>query len=151
MKPPPNQKRGRKFVGRPIPPSSQRTRAAAEGGGKKGRYKPLPKEFKRDGFSYRQIAREGDAAIYEQAWCGCSDPSVCFEVIRIKRRESFQIGEKFVEAYEVYPSGDSWGVGGWTFTDRNKAWIKFVEISLEEPAKRGKEVNLKWQNPSGSS
>jgi hypothetical protein len=39
-----------------------KTRATAEGRGKKGRfYKPLQKEFRRDGFAYRQIAR-GDTA-----------------------------------------------------------------------------------------
>ena len=51
-----------------------KTRATAEAGGKKGPFhKPLPKEFRRDGFQYRQIAREGDAAIYEQTWNGCAE------------------------------------------------------------------------------
>ena len=31
-------------------------------------YKLLPLEFQSHGFSYRQIAREGDVAIYEQGW-----------------------------------------------------------------------------------
>jgi hypothetical protein len=32
-------------------------------------------------------------------------------------------------------------VDGFTFTDRNKAFDKFFEISLEEPARTGREVN----------
>jgi hypothetical protein len=104
------QKRGRASTGDLIPPLTSKTSATAVGGSKKGRfYKPLPKEFRRDGFTYRQIAREGNAAIYEQTWGGCSNPSICYEVIRIRRREGFQIGEKFVEAYEVYPNTNSWG------------------------------------------
>ena len=61
-----NVKRALAFVGDLMPPVTAKTRATAEGGTKKGHYKPLPKEFRRDGFNYRQIAREGNAAIYEQ-------------------------------------------------------------------------------------
>jgi hypothetical protein len=124
----------------------------AEGGTKKGRfYEPLEKEFHRDGCQYRQIAREGDAAIYEQAWLGCAEPSPSYEVIRIRRREGFQIGRRFVEPAEVYAPSKLWGVDGFTFTNRNTARDKFFEISLEEPARKGREVNLKWENHSESS
>jgi len=120
----------------------RQTRATAKGGSKKCRfYRPLPTRFRRNGFDYRQITRKVDAAIYEQHWTGCADPSVCYEVIRIRRRDGFQIGEKFIEPYEVYPNTAAWGIDGFTFTDRNKAWDKFFEISLEEPAMKRKEVN----------
>ena len=114
-------------------------------------YKPLRKEFQRDGFNYRQVAREGDIALYEQRWTGCPGAAVCFETIRVRRREGFQIDGRFVEPAEVYPASELWGVDGFTVTDRNKAWAKFFEISLEEPAKTGKEVNLKWENHSEGS
>jgi hypothetical protein len=131
-------------LGQSVSPARQKTRATAEAGTKKGQfYKPLPKEFRHDGFTYRRITGECSAAIYEQTWCGCSDPSVCYEVIRIKRREGFQIGRRFVEPAEVYPASKLWGVDGFTLTDRNKALDKFFEISLEEPANRRKEV--KWE------
>ena len=92
-----------------MPPATRKTRATAEGGSKKGRfYKPLTKEFRRDGFTYRQIAREGNVAIYEQRWTGCAEPSVCYEVIRVRRREGFQIGGRFVEPAEVYPKSEAW-------------------------------------------
>jgi hypothetical protein len=122
----------------PLPP---KTRATAEGGGKKRRfYKPLPARFRRDGFTYRQIAREGDAAIYEQTWNGCRNPSVAYEVIRIRRRDGFQIDVRFVGPSEVYPASELWGVDGFTFTNRNKAWAKLLRLSLVEPAKTGREV-----------
>jgi hypothetical protein len=107
---------------------AEKTPATVEAWGKKRHYKPLPREFRRDGFSYRQIAREKNAAIYEQRWDGCPNPSVCYEVIRIRRREGFQIGGRFVEPAEVYPNSEAWGVDGFTFTDKDAAFRKLREI-----------------------
>jgi hypothetical protein len=108
--------------------SAQKTSARAEAGSKKGPfYRPLPKEFRRDGFNYRQIARQGDAAIYRQTWTGSADPSPCWEVIRIRHHEGFQIRGRFVEPAEVYPNSEAWGVDGFTFTDRDAAFAKFRE------------------------
>ena len=102
-----------------------KTRATAEARGKKSHScKPLPLEFRRNGFQYRQIAREGNAAIYEQTWNGCPNPSVSYEVIRIRRREGFHIGGRFVEAAEVYPRSEAWGTDGFTFTDKEAAFSK---------------------------
>src|SRR5438552_18861790 len=107
-----------------------KTRATAEAWGKKRHsYKPLPTLFRRDGFEYRQIAREGNAAIYEQTWSGCAEPSVCYEVIRIRRRDGFQIGGRFIEAAEVYPNSKAWGVDGFTLSDKDAAFAKLREIS----------------------
>jgi hypothetical protein len=108
---------------------STKTRPRAERRGKEGHfYKPLATQFQRDGFNYRQIFREGDAAIYVQGWTGCTDPSVCYEVIRIRRREGFQIGGNFVEPAEVYPRSEAWGVDGFTFTDKDAAFNKFQQV-----------------------
>lgn len=111
-------------------PRTIKTRARREAGSKKRpSYKRLPTKFSRDGFDYRQVAREGDAAIYEQTWSGCPNPSVCHEVIRIHRREGFQIDGRFVEPAEAYPHSDSWGVDGFTFTDKDTAFAKLREVS----------------------
>jgi hypothetical protein len=127
---PSGQKRGRAFVGGLIPPSSRNRSATVEGGSKKGRfYKPLPKEFRRDGFNYRQIAREGDGVVYAQSWNRCCDPAVCFEVIRVRRRDGFQIGGRFVAPAEVYPRREQWGELGWTFCNKEAAFAKLREIT----------------------
>jgi hypothetical protein len=127
---PSRQKRGRSFVGGLIPPSNWKTRGTPEARTKKGHfYKPLPKEFRREGFQYQQIACEVDAAIYEQRWTGCAEPSVCYEVIRIRRREGFEIGGRFVGSAEVYPKGEAWGVHGFTVTDRDAAFEKLRELA----------------------
>src|SRR5205807_617832 len=105
-----------------LAPATSKACARAEAWGKEGHsYKPLPTRFKRGGFLYRQIAREHGAAIYEQTWNGCSNPSISYEVVRIRRREGFQIGARLVEAAEVYPNSEAWGVDGWTLADRESA------------------------------
>ena len=116
---------------RPLPQDARRikARATAEAWGKKRHScKPLPTQFRRDGFNYRQIARDGDAAIYEQTWSGCADPSVCYEVIRIRRRDGFQINGRLVEPAEIYPKADAWGVDGFTLTDKDAAFAKLREL-----------------------
>ena len=116
----------------PLPQGAfdNKTRATAEAWSKKRHScKPLPTRFRRDGFEYRQIARERHGAIYEQTWAGCCDPSVCYEVIRIRRREAFQIDGRLVEPAEVYPSSGAWGVDGYTLTDKDAAFAKLREVS----------------------
>ena len=106
-----------------------KTRATAEAWGKKCHScKPLPTRFRRDGFNYRQIAREGDAAIYEQTWSGCPEPSVCYEVIRIRRHDGFQVNGRFVEPAEIYPKAEAWGVDGFSLTNRDAAFAKLCEL-----------------------
>ena len=130
MSEPPYANSGPAFPRDSIPLPVRKTRAGAEGSDRKGRfYKPLPREFRHNGFTYGQVVRDENAAIYEQTWGGCSNPSICYEVIRVRRREGFQIGEKFVEAYEVYPNTNSWGVDGFTLTDRDAAFAKFRELA----------------------
>jgi hypothetical protein len=122
-------KHGPAFVGDSLQASGAKTPAAAEGGIKKRHsYKPLPKEFRHDGFTYREIARERDAAIYEQTWYGSRNPSVAYEVIRIRRRDGFEIGGRFVEPAEVYPNWEAWGVDGFTLTNRDAAFAKLSEL-----------------------
>ena len=127
---PPKTKRVPGTVGYQIPPPAPKTSATADAHNKERHsYKPLPKQFRHDGFTYRQIAREGDAAIYEQTWNGCENPSVSWEVIRVRRREGFRINGRFVEAAEVYPRSESWGVDGFTFTDKDTAFAKLRQLA----------------------
>jgi hypothetical protein len=107
----------------------QKRAVGAEARGKKGHfYKPLPKEFRKDGFNYRQIAREGDAAIYEQTWRGGTNPSTVYEVIRIRCRDGFHIAGRFVEPAEIYPPSDAWGTDGFTITNKDAAFAKLREL-----------------------
>jgi hypothetical protein len=120
-----------------LPRSAQKTSAGAEADTRKGHfYRPLAKEFRRDGFNYRQIARQGEAAIYEQTWTGMSKPSPCWEVVRIRRHEGFQIRGRFVEPAEVYPKSELWGVDGFTFTDKDAAFAKLRDLARQNTRRR---------------
>jgi hypothetical protein len=97
-------------------------------GSKKRRsYKPLPTRFQHGGFDYRQIYRKSDFAIYQQTWNG-NENSAAFEVIRIRHREGFQIGDRFVEPAEIYPNSEAWGVDGWSALNKEAAFRKLREI-----------------------
>ena len=127
MKSPPNEKVGRRHS---TPLLVPKTISTAEARSKKDHsYKPLPTQFRHRRFNYRQIAREGNAAIYEQTWSGCHNPSVCYEVIRIRRREAFQIDGRFVEPAEIYPKSEAWGTDGFTLTDKDAAFAKLRELA----------------------
>jgi hypothetical protein len=125
---PPRLKSGPTFVrhSRPLfPPNAIST---AEATGKKRHfYKPLPIRFRHDGFDYRQIAREGRFAIYEQTWKG-NEHSAAFEVICIREREAFEVAGRFVPPAEVYPRSEQWGELGWTVPDKESAFRKLREI-----------------------
>ena len=99
-------------------------------------YKPLETHFQRGKFNYKQIAREKDVAIFEQAWRGSSEPDICWEVVVIRRHSGKTIKGHWVEPSEFYPSSSEWGKYGFTFPNRDKARAKFFEISLEEPKDR---------------
>jgi hypothetical protein len=121
-------KRGSALVGDSIQALSAKTSARAEAGSKKRHsHKPLPEEFRRGRFIYRQIYREGDVAIYRQTLKG-NEHSAAFEVIRIRRRDGFQIGGRFVPPAEVYPNSEAWGTDGFTVGDTDTAFAKLREF-----------------------
>jgi hypothetical protein len=131
----PKAKRDPAFVGDRIHLSASKTSATAEAWGKKRHsWKPLPTRFRHNGFTYRQIAHERDTAIYEQTWNSCPSPSTCYEVIRIRRRDGFQIGGRFVEPAEIYPNSEAWGVDGFTLTDKDAAFAKLQELAIASDA-----------------
>jgi hypothetical protein len=89
-------------------------------------YKPLPVELHRGGFNYKQIACEGDAAIYEQRWRGSDN--VCYEVIHIRRHDGKYIAGQWLEPSEFYPSSSEWGVHGFTLTNKDTAFATLKEL-----------------------
>ena len=114
---------------RSAPVSDRKTSGTAEASTQKSHFTALSKEFQHNGFDFRQIAREGDAAIYSQTWSGCPDPAVSFEVIRVKRRKGFEIDGRFIPPGEVYPSSKLWGMDAFTLADKDAAFAKFRELA----------------------
>lgn len=90
-------------------------------------YKTLPLNFRKNGFDFHQIWREGDKAIYKKTHDSAPDhPS--FETIRIKTHDGYVIAGKTVEPAECYPSHEEWGTHGWTYTDLDKAKERFGKL-----------------------
>jgi hypothetical protein len=122
-----------------------KTSAALTPSLKKGHYKPIAKRFCHDHFTFRQIAREGDLAIYEQTWNGCENPSVAYEVVRIRRQEGKWIKDKFLPAREIYPTSRKWGLDGFTLTDKERAFakLKFLKggdfVEEKESTEKGRQ------------
>ncbi len=109
---------------------ASKTRATVEAWGQKGPfYRSLPIRFQRAGFDYRQIVREAGAAVYEQSRADIASPSVHYEVIRIRHRDGFRIGGRFVEPAEVYPNSEAWGVDGFTLSKKHATFAKLREIA----------------------
>jgi len=126
---PSGQKRGRPFGGGLIPTSSQKTPARLISTSKRADYyKPLETHFQRGKFNYKQIAREKDVAIFEQAWRGSSEPDISWEVVVIRRHGGRTIKGHWVEPSEFYPSSSEWGKYGFTFPNGDKAWDKFLKL-----------------------
>jgi hypothetical protein len=126
----PHQKGDPAFAGDCGDRSQQLTRTKAQRGKQKGHScKRLPIQFRRSGFNYRQIAREGDVAIYEQIWAGRESQSVSYEIIRVRRHDGYQIKGTFIPPAEIYPKSESWGVDGFTLTERDAAFAKLEEIA----------------------
>jgi len=79
---------------------------------------PFPTSFRKSGWDYRLLERDGDVAILEQTKAGCD---VRYEVVIVQRHNGYEIGGSVVPAGEVMPSPEMWGVKGWTFMDIESA------------------------------
>ena len=119
--------------GRSIPSPAIKTRSTQTPHAGNGQtYAPIKTKFRFRGFDYRQIAREGDVAIYSQTWTGCANPSVCYEVVRIRCKDEIVIKDKYYPPAEWYPSSSEWGTRGWTFCDKDAAFAKLRELTFLE-------------------
>jgi len=123
----PTKKGGQRREPLSQPDRGIKTISSVAGVGKKGQsYKPLKTQFRRGGFDYRQITREGDFAIFEQRWG--NSPNVCYEVVVIKRHDGFYKGDQFIEAAETIASSERWGEHGWTVLTRDDALDKLNQL-----------------------
>jgi hypothetical protein len=92
---------------------------------------PIPAEFVHDGFTYRQIARQGMVAIYRQG----QGPSAAYEVVIIQQYPEQEMFGKHYPAREAMPRSEQWGSQGWTFTSEEKAFAKLKELARKDDTK----------------
>jgi hypothetical protein len=95
----------------------------------------LKTKFKKNGFNFSMLKRNGDVAIFEKTKPNFKQ--TFFEVIKIKTYPEiiFPNGIK-VTAHECFPASESWGTCGWSFSDRERAFDHFNKLSCQTPKKR---------------
>jgi hypothetical protein len=112
-----------------LPTPANKTRLPASATHSRAILEPLATEFNHGGFHYKQVAREGRVAIYSQAWSEIKNPSVAYEVVRIKALPDRMMFGKLVPAHEAYPGSEEWGERGWTYTDLDRAFARFRKLA----------------------
>jgi len=89
-------------------------------------YKVIPSEFKKKGFTYKQVRRDGMKAIYEQTREGSGTTN--YEVVKLGRHNGYVMGGVAIEPAETYPGSSLWGITAWTCTDLDAANIRYNNI-----------------------
>ena len=89
-------------------------------------YKTIPTVFNKKGFTYRQLKRIGNKAIFEQTR-GDSGMSL-YEVVKIGRHNGYTMGGVYIEPSETYPGSSLWGIMGWTCTSLDDANHRFNSL-----------------------
>jgi len=86
-------------------------------------HKPVPVTFTKKGFTYNQLKRVGNVAIYEQTRSGSA---LCnYEVVKIGKHNGYTMGGAYIEPSETYPGSSLWGIMGWTCTSIDGAMTRF--------------------------
>ena len=104
-------------------------------------YKTLAKTFRKNGFDYQQVWREGDFAIYKQSKEGVTKN--WFEAIQITKHDGYEIAGNKIEPSEIYPSNEKWGTLGFTCIDLVSAHKKigFIKDNPQKILEKTKEVD----------
>jgi len=102
--------------------------------------KILSTEITKKGFTYRQICRQNNVAVYSQHLKGQSGEPMSYEVIVIKQHGEYTLGGVTIEAGESYPGDEQFGRLGWSYSSlmkdaRKKALDKFAQVLQAEEVK----------------
>lgn len=70
------------------------------------------------GYTLRQLARDGQAAIFEQSRAGTV---MSYEVIVVQQLPAQTIMGRSYPEREAYPGNERWGEAAWTVLDKHEA------------------------------
>ena len=97
--------------------------------------KRLPRKFTKHRYQFEQLCRTESTAIYVQHVNG-RQKSFEVIIIRVASRKPVKVGGKVkwidCEPYECFPSSDTWGTCGFTFSTEQDARAKYD--LLNDPA-----------------
>lgn len=90
----------------------------------------IKQTFRKGGFDYSLLKRKGSIVMYSQT----VGNYLAFEVMRVHTET---VDKRFHNAGDEYlPSTNEWGTRGWTYTNREDADRKFIEL-VEKYEKEG--------------
>ena len=89
-------------------------------------YKVIPTEFKKKGFEYKQVKRDGMKAIYEQTRPGTEMKN--YEVVKLGRHNGYIMGGVKIEPAETYPGSSLWGITAWTCQSLQAAECRYQTL-----------------------
>ncbi len=90
--------------------------------------KKIEKEFTSKNFSFKQIRREEEFAIYER-FHDSTPEKKHYEVVKILSHNGYSIGGQAYPASEYYPSSNGWGVDGFTCVTKKSACEKLEKMN----------------------
>jgi hypothetical protein len=88
---------------------------------------PLGDTYKKNGFTYELVTREGDIAIFQQRLrpgVGC----LAYEVIIVQKDPDRTIAGAFIPAHERAPGNEEFGRKGWSMPTLQRARAKMAEL-----------------------
>lgn len=89
---------------------------------------PLPTTFRKSGWDYKVISRDGDIAVLEQSKPG--NDTKFFETVHVLRHNGYEIAGNKVAPAEHLPSSEQWGTLGFTYRDKESAFRKAEEMAF---------------------
>lgn len=89
-------------------------------------YRVIPTEFKKKGFHYKQVKREGGKAIFLQTRTGTDLKN--YEVVKIGRHNGYIMGGVKIAPAETYPGSSLWGITGWTCQSLDAAEARYQQL-----------------------
>jgi len=90
-------------------------------------YKVIPLEFRKKGFNYKQVKRDGMKAIYHQSREGSGISN--YEVVKLGRHDGYNMGGSYIEPSETYPGSSLWGIMAWTCQSLDKAKERYDALN----------------------
>ncbi len=98
--------------------------------------KPIPEQFKKYGWIHTLVKRDGEVCLYRKAKIGDATGAEIesWDVIEVQRHGEFSLAGNIFPAAETYPPSESWGCDGFSYPTRERANVKFRQMTQNHDA-----------------
>jgi hypothetical protein len=93
--------------------------------------KTLSTELTSKGWSFKQLQRSGNVAIYQRSF----NVMDYYETIIVQERKEYIIAGNTIPEHEAYPGDEEFGITAWCFVSLESATKKFNQLVEEINAK----------------